>query len=103
MDSLSTLLGESSQIGDWFTTDRLIVAIGGILGPAMLWLIKIGITRLVSTVQSHFTRIDNVLEGIHKSLVELTTMVKIHEEKHERHDEDISRLKDHVYPVKYKK
>ena len=73
------------------------------MGPAFLWLLKIGIGNLIKTVQSHFTRIDNVLEGIHKSVVELTTIVKIHEEKHDRHDEDIARLKDHVYPVKYKK
>lgn len=103
MDSLSTLLGESSQIGDWFTTERLVVGIGGIMGPALLWVLKWGIQRLINTVQSHFTRIDLVLEGIQKSIGELTLITKVHEEKHKSHEEDISRLKDHVYPVKYKK
>ncbi len=103
MDSLHTLAGANSVISDWFTTDRLIIGLGSILGPAILWLIRWGITKLISTVQSHFTRIDNVLEGIQKSLGELTMMVKIHAEKHERHEEDIERIKDHVYPVKYRR
>lgn len=103
MDSLSILAGGSSAINDWFTTDRLIIGLGGILGPALLYVIKLGITRLITTVQSHFTRIDNVLEGIQKSLVELTTITRIHAEKHAQHEQDIERLKDHAYPVKYRK
>lgn len=100
---LLILLEETSGLSEWFTTDRIVVGLGGILGPAMLWLLKWGIQKIISTVQSHFTRIDNVLEGIQKSLYELTLITKIHSEKHSQHEEDIERLKDHVYPVKYRK
>lgn len=103
MDSLLILLEETSNVSDWFTTDRIIVGLGTIFGPALLWLLKWGIQLLKTTVQSHLSRVDLVLEGIQKSLAELITITKIHEEKHKQHEEDIERLKDHVYPVKYRK
>lgn len=44
-----------------------------------------------------------MLDGLSKSVNELVTITKVHEEKHRQHEQDIEELKNGVYPVKYKK
>jgi hypothetical protein len=80
----------------WFYY-AVTLGLGTVITGLVIWIVN----RYLAKQESYYSKIDKFMESIQQSVHELTSITKVHEEKHKQHDEDIAELKQ--YRVKYPK
>lgn len=58
---------------------------------------------LIYVIIRYTGKIDSTLSKVQDALNELKTISKVHEQRHDDHDNDIAELKQSVYSVNYRK
>lgn len=58
---------------------------------------------LIGVIWRYTGKIDTTLTEIQKTNHEMKTMLLLHEQKLETHDDDISDIKNKIFPINYRK